>query len=99
MDGTLITIGFRRSKADPCVYIKGSGQSCDIVLTYVDGICILSPNETQMNAIVQQLRKHFKVRDLGELQNYVGVNFQKTPTGGYIWHQRNKLDLQTKDKM
>lgn len=92
LDDRMLKLGFKRSKADPCVYIRDSNRTCDIVLIFVDDILILFPNEKQMNVIVQQLQATFKVRDLGELQHYVGLSFKRTMANGYICHQQDKID-------
>lgn len=62
LGGGLLKLGFKRSKADPCVYRRGSHRTCDIVLVFVDDILILSPSEKQMDVVVQQLKASFKVQ-------------------------------------
>jgi hypothetical protein len=78
MDG----LGFEPSKADPCLYVKKNLKSFDqsaFVIIYVDDGGIFGTKE-EIKQIIEALRKEFKVKDLGPLENFVGCKISHSLT-------------------
>ncbi len=71
---TMDKLGFTRSKADPCVYVKDSGTDNVIVVgIFVDDTVIVSPLESVIDQFKTDLRKHFEITDNGPITGILGI--------------------------
>lgn len=69
LDEYLIGLGFSKSFADPCVYHKEGV----LILIWVDDIIIASDSENQMEEIINHLKNKFRMKDLGRINNFIGI--------------------------
>ena len=67
LHGYLISIGFRRTSKDHCIYVKEAGVSQIILAVYVDDLSLGCSCLQTLNQIKEDLRKRFKITDGGEL--------------------------------
>ena len=66
-DSSITELGFRQCKAEPCVYIKGSGENLVIIAIYVDDVLVMS-NSLKLVALTKmQLTKKFEMEDNGKV--------------------------------
>ena len=65
--------GFQKSKADDCVFYKGS----TIFVVYVDDAILLGPDPTSINSIVASLQEDFELTDEGDLSEYLGIQIAR----------------------
>jgi hypothetical protein len=77
LNKTLLTLGFTRTKADNCLYIKGSMQNlqdCIIIVVYVDDIilCYHEKNRNTAKSITDDLGKKYQIKILGDIRRYLG---------------------------
>jgi len=70
IDEQLHKMGFKTSSSDPCIYI--SDQNIYVAL-YVDDLIICGESEDKLRWVKKELTDRFKLKDLGELQNFLGV--------------------------
>jgi Reverse transcriptase (RNA-dependent DNA polymerase) len=73
----LLGLNFRKSTADPCLFIRGKGleSSCFIAI-YVDDLAICgSPSETLH--LQEYLVDTFKMKDLGDLELFLGIEVER----------------------
>ena len=68
----LTELGFTRSEADHCLFIKGNLW----VLVYVDDALIMGPRQ-EIDAFKKALAQVFAVRDLGNAKYYLGTQIQR----------------------
>lgn len=73
LDTTLKSLGMERLKSDPCVYIRSVQKEILIIAIYVDDILVLYEDEQTGIDIKKKLMKKFKIRDLGEPQEFLGM--------------------------
>lgn len=66
-------LGFHASLADPCMYV--SDTKTEIIAIYVDDLIIASKDEKSFQKIKNELMKSFEMRDLGQLNHCLGINF------------------------
>ena len=78
----LVCRGLVQSKADPCVYTKKNGTP--IVAVYVDDILIATETSKMMEKTKKLLFEKFEVKDLGQLESFLGVKITITKDGP-IW--------------
>ena len=68
--------GFVQSLADPCVYVKGTETGRVIAIVWVDDIIISGSTTTLLKGLKESLMKKFKMKDLGVLSWFLGVQFK-----------------------
>ena len=88
MDEFLLSINFRKSKVDSCLYIKVEPQGLTIVILWVDDIIILGKTIILVNNFKTQLKNRFDVKDNGELSYFLGIN---------IKFSKDKVNISQKD--
>lgn len=73
LDGFLISIGFEKSKCDPCVYIM-----IDLIIAiYVDDFLIFYTDSAKLDEIRKKLHGKFKMKDIGMAKNCLGMNINQ----------------------
>ena len=75
----LINQGFIRSQVDTCVYTKGQGKSKIILLVWVDDLIIGASDMQVLNDFKKTLKDNFKMKDLGPLTYFLGIEFNCSP--------------------
>lgn len=71
MDCKLREIGFSPLEDDPCVYVKGKGMGLIIMMIHVDDFIIVAPTDKDIEDVVNELRRHYDLKDLGEPKQYL----------------------------
>ena len=65
-----------QSRVDPCVYFRKSDDSfLIIVVVWVDDLIIGARNVQLLNEIKELLKNRFKMKDLGPLKYFLGIEF------------------------
>ena len=59
-------LGFKQSRADPCVYTLDQDGDNITLAVYVDDLLMFGSNEVLIEKIKKQLAKKFEMKDLGE---------------------------------
>lgn len=96
----LIDSGFRRGKAEPCLYVKSDTNSITYVLIYVDDIIVASKTDEQIEDVLRILKSHFAITELGDLRLYLGIEVSYNNGLYYLSQERyiekilNEFDLQ-----
>ena len=72
----LLGENFQQSLADPCVYHKNESESKVIVIVWVDDIIIGASNEALLNNVKSALNNRFKMKDMGQLAWFLGIEFK-----------------------
>ena len=65
-------MGFAQTSSDPCIYIAKGGEPF-IIRIYVDIILLAGKNNKQISEVKLALAERFDVKDLGELNYFLGV--------------------------
>ena len=71
--------GFTRSNCDACLYMKGERYPT-LVLIWVDDIVIVS-KQNEMMQTKKILKDRFKMKDLGPISWFLGIQFLQTEEG------------------
>ena len=71
----LINDNFVQSLSDPCLYTKFDGDSVVIILFWVDDIIIAASNNQVLNNMKAYLSDRFKMKDMGKLSLFLGIEF------------------------
>lgn len=90
---TLISLGFRHSKADYSLYSKVTNEAIVLVLIYVDDLLLSGNSEVLINDLKAELSKHFQMRDLGPVNYFLGLEIDRSSAGFFVSQKKYVLDL------
>lgn len=83
----LLDAGYIQSKNDPCLYVlTDEGKSC-YVLIYVDDLIIASKYDKLLLECEKVLNAKFKIKNLGNIQNYLGLQINRNRNGSFSINQ------------
>ena len=74
-------LGFNQSRADYSLFTKNTSTSFIALLVYVDDILIASDNKQAMDELKVLLDQQFKLKDLGELKFFLGLEVARSASG------------------
>jgi hypothetical protein len=74
LHATLVSIGFKRLESDRSVYIYAKNGVQIIVPIFVDDITLASKSQKALDDAVEELAKHFPLRDLGPTSFLLGIH-------------------------
>ncbi|KAL7575276.1 hypothetical protein ACA910_001801 [Epithemia clementina (nom. ined.)] len=96
LDAGLAEIGFAPSKIDPCLYYRGQV----ILLVYIDDCVLFSPKKTDLAAVIKEMQdssRKFRVEDLGEVNDFLGVKIRRRKNGDIELSQPHLIDAILRD--
>lgn len=70
----IINLGFKRSQADYCLYSWQKGELVVFLIIYVDDMLLVGNATDFMKNIVTKLSREFKMKDLGPVERFMGLN-------------------------
>lgn len=74
----LIRDGFTQNPADHCLYTKEKHDEKVILIIWVDDLIIAASNESVLTNVKTMLTEKFKMKDLGRLRHFLGIDFEQT---------------------
>ena len=95
----MTTIGFVGSEADHSLYVHHSDSVLTYILIYVDDIILAGADLPFIHHVISLLKCEFPVKDLGQLNFFLGVEAIREPEGLYLTQRRYILDLLMRSKM
>lgn len=63
------------------------------MLVYVDDLLITGSNPTMIEATKLMLQQHFKIKDLGEMKYFLGLEIARSKQGILVCQRKFALDL------
>ena len=75
----LLDFGFSQSKTDYSLFIKSTYSSFIALLVYVGVILVASDSQDSINVLKIFLNDHFKIKDLGLLHYFLGIEVARSP--------------------
>ncbi|XP_019163183.1 PREDICTED: uncharacterized protein LOC109159538 [Ipomoea nil] len=79
--------------ADPSLFTKTSGSSFTALLIYVDDILIAGNCKPQINELKEFLDKSFRIKDLGLLNFFLGIEAVRTADGISLFQRKYTLEI------
>lgn len=73
----LISLGFKPDKTDPCLFVYFENGVLIIIVLYVDDIIMTGNSESKLNEVKRKLQAEFKIKDLGEPKEYLGISIER----------------------
>ncbi|XP_019087432.1 PREDICTED: uncharacterized protein LOC109127297 [Camelina sativa] len=96
---SLLQLGFTKCHGDHTLFVQSRGNDFLAVLVYVDDIVIASTSESSANALTAALKQSFKLRELGPLKNFLGLEIARNTSGISICQRKYALELLTTSGM
>ena len=81
--GLLAKLGILPLKSDQSVYISTTGTPI-ILIAHVDDITVISPQKERIQQVLDALNKEIKVKDLGEVETFLGMEIRRDKTAKTI---------------
>lgn len=81
LDKSLVKVGFKQSEADDCLYIKHVGKERIFIVCHVDDMIFAATNHKLIDQTFNQLSEDFALKDLGHVQEFLGVEIYKSRNG------------------
>jgi hypothetical protein len=72
------SLGFKQCVLDNCLFVKQSGGNMYLISLYVDDILVAGSNLEEVENIKRQFTKRYEMKDLGELNYYLGMKITRT---------------------
>ena len=89
----LISSGFTQSHYDYSLFTKCSGSDLVLILVYVDDLLITGSSSQLIQATKLMLNTHFKIKDLGEMRYFLGLEIARSKDGIMVSQRKFALDL------
>ena len=80
----LIHLGFTSAKSDQSLFLKSTKAHTILVLVYVDDILITGSDSTMIGELITQLDNKFALKDLGNLDYFLGIQVKRTKKGLHL---------------
>ena len=78
-DVTILSLGFQRSSSEHGVYTRSRGAARLIVGVYIDDLIITGHSNDDIAAFKAEMKKVFRMSDLGLLSYYQGIEVAQGP--------------------
>jgi hypothetical protein len=90
---TLLNSGFTQSRSDYSLFIRVQGSSFVILLVYVDDIILASNDSQAISQLTVCLNNQFKLKDLGPLKFFLGLEVARSAQGIYVSQRKYTLEI------
>ncbi|KAI5699156.1 hypothetical protein M8J77_025850 [Diaphorina citri] len=89
-DELMTKLGFQRSENDFCMYSKFDNDTVIYLLVYVDDIILASSSQSLIEKVQKCLSDNFKLKDKGELKNFLGLEINHNRNLGILTIKQSK---------
>ncbi|RVW60112.1 Retrovirus-related Pol polyprotein from transposon RE1 [Vitis vinifera] len=95
----LVDLGFTSTKSDQSLFTRFIMNHTTFLLVYVDDILVTGNNPCVIQQLISQLNKSFSLKDLGEINYFLGIQVKHTTEGLHLSQTKYVHDLLCKAKM
>ena len=89
----LLEFGFTCNVKDPSLFVYQKGKDVIMLLLYVDDMVLTGNNKTLLQHLLDSLKKQFRMKDMGPLSYFLGIQAHFTPTGLFLNQEKYGTDL------
>ena len=89
----LLQFGFIQAHSDHSLFLFKSTEFFLAILVYVDDILVVGSDSTSIANIKAHLASHFKIKDLGPLKYFLGIEAARSDKGIYLNQRKYTLDI------
>lgn len=88
LDEVLRSLGFKRCKSEPCLYVHLTEQK--YIAVYVDDLLIICPTERDIDKIKRKIADKFETHDSGPLKYFLGMEVKRNGERGPVTMSQTK---------
>ncbi|XP_022883114.1 uncharacterized protein LOC111399852 [Olea europaea var. sylvestris] len=86
--------GYNQGQADHTMFYRHTdGDKVAILIVYVDDIILTGDDSNEIERLKKILAKEFKIKDLGNLKYFLGMEFARSNKGIFVSQRKYILDL------
>ncbi|XP_014499499.1 uncharacterized protein LOC106760591 [Vigna radiata var. radiata] len=89
----LISVKYSQSKSDHSLFTKRTATGFTALLVYVDDIVLTGNSMEEINHIKELSHKKFRIKDLGELKYFLGLEVARSKEGIHLCQRKYALDI------
>ncbi|XP_070002632.1 uncharacterized mitochondrial protein AtMg00810-like [Nicotiana sylvestris] len=86
-------MNFTQSHYDYSLFTKRIGVDLVVILVYVDDLLVTGSNILLIQQVRKDLQEKFKMKDLGELKYFLGIEFSRSQKGILMCQRKYALEL------
>ncbi|GMJ03321.1 hypothetical protein HRI_004001300 [Hibiscus trionum] len=90
---SLQTLGFQASQADSSLFLRNTSSTTLYIVVYVDDILLTGNSITDVQTVIDSLHAQFTIKDLSQLQFFLGLEVQRTNNGLFLHQHQYATDL------
>ncbi|XP_016901897.1 uncharacterized mitochondrial protein AtMg00810-like [Cucumis melo] len=90
---TITQLGFTSSTHDSALFSRQTSTSIVLLLLYVDDMIITGDDPQAISDLQRYLGQHFEMKDLGNLNYFLGLEISSSPSGYYLSQAKYASDL------
>ncbi|CAM8900631.1 unnamed protein product [Rhodiola kirilowii] len=90
---SLIAFGFQQSLEDYSLFTLKKDNQFIILLVYVDDVVLTGTSPTLINQIKEFIHHKFRIKDLGHLKYFLGIEVARSKEGIFINQRKYALDI------
>jgi hypothetical protein len=94
----LSCIGYFPSRADPCLFIRKEKGHKSYLIIYVDDGGIFCKEKAEIKEVITSLSSYFVVKDLGEMETFVGCKILNNKEKDTVYIHQPKLIKHLKEE-
>ena len=91
-------MGFKRTVSDVCVYTHIINDFDVTIAVYVDDLIIACTDLETIKTVKLQVAERYKVKDMGEMDWYLGMRYTRSATTGTITLDQSKYAQDVLDR-
>jgi hypothetical protein len=91
----LFSLNFTQAYSDHSLFVRQTASSFLLLLVYVDDVIIAGDSFTEMESIKAALHHSFKIKDLGKLKYFLGLEVAHSSKGISVCQRKYCIDLLT----
>lgn len=81
MSSSLQTIGYKQSQNDHSLFIKKTDSHFPTLFVYIDDLILAGTDSNEINMVKKFLDDKFKIKDLGSLKYFLGLEVARSKSG------------------
>ena len=95
----ILQAGFRQSHSDSSLYLRWTTKGYTFLIVYVDDMSISGNDSVGVTDLKYHLTRHFKMKDLGPLTHFLGLEFLRSKFGIRVHQRKYATDLITSARL